>query len=367
MHDVRIDRLAQVLVNYSLAAESNQLFRIVAPMAAAPLVRAVYREAMCAGTNPLMRLTLDGLDEIFYKHANDNQLTYVPQLARDEIETVDLHLSILADENPRALSGVDSKLVAKRRAAMSPISKRMMERSAEGSFRWCLTLFPTAAQAQEADMSLSDYADFVFAAGKLDHEDPVAAWQAQRAEQERIIDRLKVANQIRIVGPGTDLTYAVAGRTWVNCAGDRNFPDGEVFTGPEEQKTNGFITYSFPAIYMGREVSGIRLEFVDGKVVKATADKGEDLLHSLLDMDEGARRLGEVAFGTNYGIQRFSRNILFDEKIGGTVHLALGAAYPETGCTNQSALHWDMICDLRSGGEVFADGAIIHKDGKFVL
>ena len=367
MHDVRIDRLAQVLVNYSLAAEPHQLFRIVAPMAAAPLVRAVYREAMRAGTNPLMRLTLDGLDEIFYKHANDDQLTYVPQLARDEIETVDLHLSILADENTRALSGVDSKLVAKRRAAMSPISKRMMERSADGSFRWCLTLFPTAAQAQEADMSLSDYADFVFAAGKLDHADPVAAWQAQRAEQERIIDRLKVANQIRIVGPGTDLTYAVSGRTWVNCAGDRNFPDGEGFTGPEEQKTNGFITYSFPAIYMGREVSGIRLEFVDGKVVKATADKGEDLLHSLLDMDEGARRLGEVAFGTNYGIQRFSRNILFDEKIGGTVHLALGAAYPETGCTNQSALHWDMICDLRSGGEVFADGALIHKDGKFVL
>jgi aminopeptidase len=367
MHDVRIDRLAQVLVNYSLAAEPNQLFRIVAPTAAAPLVRAVYREAMRAGTNPLMRLTLDGLDEIFYKNANDDQLTYVPQLARDEIETVDLHLSILADENTRALSGVDAKLVAKRRAAMSPISKRMMERSADGSFRWCLTLFPTAAQAQEADMSLSDYADFVFAAGKLDHEDPVAAWQAQRAEQERIIDRLKIANQIRIVGPGTDLTYAVSGRTWVNCAGDRNFPDGEVFTGPEEQKTNGFITYSFPAIYMGREVSGIRLEFVDGKVVKATADKGEDLLHSLLDMDDGARRLGEVAFGTNYGIQRFSRNILFDEKIGGTVHLALGAAYPETGCTNQSALHWDMICDLRSGGEVFADGALIHKDGKFVL
>ncbi|MBM4414659.1 MAG: aminopeptidase [Chloroflexi bacterium] len=367
MHDVRIDRLAQVLVHYSLAATPNQLFRIVAPMAAAPLVRAVYREAVRAGTHPLMRLTFDGLDEIFYKHANADQLAYVPQLARDEIETVDLHLSIMADENTRALSGVDAKLVAKRRAAMSPISKRMMERSADGSFRWCLTLFPTAAQAQEADMSLNDYADFVFAAGKLDHADPVAAWQAQRAEQERIIDRLKVANHIRIVGPGTDLTYAVAGRTWVNCAGDRNFPDGEVFTGPEEQKTNGFITYSFPAIYMGREVSGIRLEFVDGKVVKATADKGEELLHSLLDMDEGARRLGEVAFGTNYGIQRFSRNILFDEKIGGTVHLALGAAYPETGCTNQSALHWDMICDLRTGGEVFADGTLIHKDGHFVL
>jgi len=367
MYDQRIDRLADVLVNYSLAAEPGQLFRIVAPNAAAPLVKAVYRAAVQAGTNPLLRLTMDGLDEIFFTHANDDQLTYVPQLARDEIETVDLHLSIMADENTRALSGVDAARVAKRRAAMSPISKRMMERSAEGSFRWCLTLFPTAAQAQEADMSLRDYADFVFAAGKLDQPDPVAAWQRQRDEQARIIDRLQVANHIRIVGPGTDLNYYVGGRTWVNCAGDRNFPDGEVFTGPDEQRTSGVITYSFPAIYMGREVSGIRLEFAEGRVVKATADKGEELLHSLIDMDEGARRLGEVAFGTNYGIQRFSRNILFDEKIGGTVHLALGAAYPETGCTNQSALHWDMICDLRGGGEVFADGQLIHKDGQFVI
>jgi aminopeptidase len=367
MHDVRIDRLAQVLVHYSLQAKAGQLFRIVAPYAAAPLVKAVYREAVIAGTHPLMRLTMDGLDEIFYKHASDEQLTYVPQLAHDEIETVDLHLSIMADENTRALSGVDSTRVAKRRAAMSPISRRMMERSAAETFLWCLTLFPTAAQAQEADMSLADYADFVFTAGKLDQPDPVAAWQAQRVEQERIIDRLKTADHIRIVGPGTDLNYYVGGRTWVNCAGDRNFPDGEVFSGPDESKTSGFITYSFPAIYMGREVSGIRLEFEEGRVVKATADKGEDLLHSLLDMDEGARRLGEVAFGTNYGIQKFSRNILFDEKIGGTVHLALGAAYPETGCTNQSALHWDMICDLRGGGEVTADGVVIHKDGQFTI
>jgi len=366
MHDVRIDRLAQVLVRYSLAAQPGQLFRIVSATAAAPLIKAVYREAIQAGTNPLMRLTMDGLDEIFYKNANGDQLDYVPQLARDEIETVDLHLSIIADENTRALSGVDPKLVARRRAAMSPVQKRMMERSANGDFRWCLTLFPTAAQAQEADMSLSDYADFVFKAGKLDHAYPVAAWQAQRDEQAGIVTRLEAADHIRIVGPGTDLNYYVKGRSWVNCAGDRNFPDGEVFTGPHEHKTSGVITYSFPALYMGREVTGVRLEFAEGKVVNATADKGEELLHSLLDMDEGARRLGEVAFGTNYGIQRFSRNILFDEKIGGTVHLALGAAYPETGCHNQSALHWDMICDLRTGGEVFADGQLIHKDGKFV-
>ena len=367
MYDIRLERLAKVLVHYSLETTPGQLFRIVAPTNAAPLIKAVYHEAVVAGANPLMRLSLDGLDEIFFKNAGDAQLDYVPQLSRDEIEQVDVHLSIIADENTRALSGVDPKKVAKRRAAMSPVQKRMMERAAHGDFRWVLTLYPTAGLAQEADMSLADYTEFVFAAGKLNEADPVAAWQVQKREQARIIDRLQTANHIHIVGPGTDLNYYVNGRTWVNCAGDRNFPDGEVFTGPEETKTTGHITYSFPALYMGREVTGVRLEFVDGKVVKATADKGEELLHSLLDMDEGARRLGEVAFGTNYGIQRFSRNILFDEKIGGTVHLALGAAYPETGCHNQSALHWDMICDLRSGGEVFADGQLIHKDGKFLI
>jgi aminopeptidase len=195
----------------------------------------------------------------------------------------------------------------------------------------------------------------------------VAAWKASRSEQQRIADRLQAAHEIRLVGPGTDLTYQVGGRSWVNCFGDKNFPDGEVFSGPHEQQTEGYIQYSFPAIYMGREVSDIRLEFREGKVVKATAGKGEDLLHSLLAMDEGATRLGEVAFGTNYNIQRFSRNILFDEKIGGTVHLALGAGYPETGSTNRSALHWDMVCDLRQGGEVYADGALIFKDGAFIF
>lgn len=366
MHDPRIDRLAEVLIRYSLNVQPGQLLRLRGPANAAPLVRALYRETTKAGAHPLLRLTLDGLDEIFYRHANAEQLAYVPQVTRNEVEAIDLDMYIIADENTRGLSGIDTEKMAQRRAALSPMSKRLMERTANDEMRWCLTLFPTNALAQEAEMSLSDYADFVFAAGKLDQPDPVAAWQAQRAEQDRYIQRLSSAEHIHIVAPGTDLHYYVKGRTWVNCAGDRNFPDGEVFTGPEEQKTHGVITYSFPAIYMGREVSGIRLEFADGKVVKATADKGQELLDSLLNMDEGARRLGEVAFGTNYGIQRFSREILFDEKIGGTIHLALGAAYPETGCANQSALHWDMICDLRQGGEVRADGQVIHRDGRFV-
>jgi aminopeptidase len=164
-----------------------------------------------------------------------------------------------------------------------------------------------------------------------------------------------------------DLVIRVGGRRWKNAAGEHNFPDGEVFTAPLETATRGRVTFSFPALYGGREVEGITLTFAEGRVVEATAAKGADLLQAMLDLDAGARVLGEFAFGTNYGIARFTRNILFDEKIGGTVHLALGAAYPETGGTNRSGLHWDMICDLRSDSEVRADGEVIYRNGKFLI
>jgi aminopeptidase len=367
MSDARIVKLAHVLIHYSLEVKPGQLFRINASPAAAPLVREVYREAIQAGAHPVARLALDGLEEILYKYASDEQLTHLPELVRQEIEAIDATLSIIGGENSRALSGADPARVAMRRQAARPLQERLMQRSDEGKLNWCVTLFPTNSGAQDADMSLADYEDFVYAACKVDQDDPIAAWRATRDEQQRIADFLEGAREIRLVAPDTDLTYQVGGRKWVNCYGDKNFPDGEVFSGPEESSTSGTIRYTFPAIYMGREVSDIRLWFEGGKVVRATAGKGEDLLHKLLDMDEGARRLGEVAFGTNYGIQRYSRNILFDEKIGGTVHLALGAAYPETGATNQSALHWDMVCDMRAGGQAYADGQLFYKDGKFLI
>jgi aminopeptidase len=216
-------------------------------------------------------------------------------------------------------------------------------------------------------MSLAEYEDFVYGAGMLDADDPVAVWRAVHDEQQRIADFLGAKKTIRLVGPDTDLTYHTAGRNWINADGHKNFPDGEVFTSPDESLTEGMIRYSFPAIYGGREVSDIRLVFREGKVVEASAAKGQDLLHSLLDMDEGARRLGEAAFGTNYGIQRFTKNILFDEKIGGTIHLALGSSFKEIGGRNESALHWDMICDMRSGGMAYADGELFYKDGKFLI
>ncbi|MDZ4722079.1 MAG: aminopeptidase [Roseiflexaceae bacterium] len=367
MTDPRIVKLAQVLVRYSLNLQPGQLFRIVGSYLAAPLIRELSREALLVGAHPITRISLESVDEVFYKYGSDEQIRYIPELMRQEADAIDATIAIIASENTRSLSGVDPQKVAARRQATRSIQERVMQRATDGKLNWCVTLFPTNAGAQDADMSLADYEDFVYAACKLNADDPIAAWQASQAEQQRIADFLAAAKVIRLVAPDTDLSYGVAGREWVNCYGDKNFPDGEVFTGPEEASATGTIRYTFPAIYMGREVSDIQLWFEEGKVVKATAAKGQELLHSLIDMDDGARRLGEVAFGTNYDITRFSRNILFDEKIGGTVHLALGAGYPETGSQNYSALHWDMVCDLREQGEAYADGRLFFKDGKFLI
>lgn len=367
MADPRIEKLARVLVHYSLRIQPGEIFRINSPVAGAPLVRELVRETLQAGGIPLVRMALEDTTRLLLQYGSEEQLRFVTQTARQEQEEIHTTISILAPENTRNLSGVDPQKVSLWRQAGGELQRRLMERAAVGELRWCVTQFPTPAAAQDADMSLADYEDFVYAAGKLNEDDPVVAWTALRAEQQRIVDLLSTKQVIRLVAPDTDLTYHIGGRTWINCFGDANFPDGEVFTGPHEDKTEGYIRYSFPAVYAGREVEDVRLVFKEGRVVQATAAKGQELLHSLLDMDEGARRLGEVAFGTNYDIGRFSRNILFDEKIGGTVHLALGAGYPETGALNHSSLHWDMVCDMRQHSEVYADGQLIYKDGKFLL
>jgi aminopeptidase len=300
------------------------------------------------------------------KVGSDEQLGYLSPLALQEIETIDATLTIWADTNTKSLSGVEPRKAALAQQARRPLLARFLERSAAGDLNWCGTLFPTSAHAQDAEMSLTEYEDFVYGAGLLHEPDPVAAWQAVRDRQARVVELLSSKRVLRIVAPGTDLTLSVAGRTWINADGTKNFPDGEVFTGPVEESAEGHITFSFPAVHLGREVEGIHLVFERGKVVTATATKGQELLTSLLDMDAGARYLGEFAFGTNPGIQRYTRNTLFDEKIGGTIHLALGASYPDTGGVNQSGLHWDIVCDLRQGGRVYADGALIYQDGAFL-
>jgi aminopeptidase len=367
MADERLERLAETLVDYSLAVQPEQLVVLQGGLEAEPLLTEVYRRVLRAGGNPLLRLALPRTQEIFYRDANEQQLTRITPFDRLVPEQADASLVIISDTNTRNLAGADPAKQQLAQSARRELTQTYMARSASGELRWCVTLFPTNAHAQDADMSLDAFTDFVYAACHVDEPDPVAYWRGVGAEQQRLIDWLAPKREAHITGPDTDLRLGIAGRTFINADGRYNFPDGEIFTGPEEQAVDGTIRFSFPSIVQGREVEDIRLWFEGGRVVKATAGKNQEYLEAMLDADEGARRLGEFAFGTNFGIQQFTRNILFDEKIGGTVHLALGAGYPESGSRNQSAIHWDMICDLRQGGEVTVDGEPFLKDGAYLV
>lgn len=366
MRDPRLEKLADVIVNYSIGVKKDQLVRISGPAVSAPLLVEFYRKVLAAGGHAFVRLGCDELDEIFLKYASEEQLKFLNPITVYEIEKIDCSIGVWAETNTKSLSGVDPKRMGLSQAARKPIMNRYMERAAKGELNWVGTLFPTQASAQDAEMSLSDYEDFVFGAGLLNHPDPAAAWRKVSETQQRLVDFLNGKSDYRVVAAnGTDIRMSVAGMKWINCDGKNNFPDGEVFTGPVIDSVNGQVNFSFPAVHHGRECSGVKLTFKDGKVVDASAEKGQDFLYSMLDMDGGSRFLGECAIGTNYSISQFSRNTLFDEKIGGTVHFALGAGYPETGNNNQSGLHWDMVCDLRNGGYIEIDGQKINENGVF--
>jgi aminopeptidase len=367
MADPRISKLADVLVHYSIPVRKGDWFIISSTELAAPLIREVYRAAIEVGAFVELRIAVDGLQPIFYKHANEAQLTHVSEADKLIYDKVNSTLTINAPYNLKELTGVDPKKQAMYSKARAELSKKRMERAASGDLRWCLTLYPTHASAQEAGMSLGDYTNFVYGAMLLNHDDPVAAWKAQGRKQQKIADLLTETRELRIVGPGTDVTMSIAGRKWENADGTRNFPDGEVYSAPIEDSVNGVVTYSYPAIHGGHEVEDVRLVFEKGRVIQASARKGQAFLTEMLDMDAGSRTLGEIGVGTNYGIQHFTKNMLFDEKMGGTIHLALGMAYPETGGKNVSGLHWDMLIELRQGGEVFADGRLVMKDGKWLI
>jgi aminopeptidase len=278
-----------------------------------------------------------------------------------------VHISVMASLNTRELSHADPKKQARAQKARKTIMETSMRRAAEEDYRWSLTLFPTHAYASEAGMSLSAYEDFYYAACLALDGDPVTAWQRQSDQVRRLAEWVQGKEEVRIQAEDTDITLGVAGRNWIACVGEHNMPDGEFFTGPVEDAVNGRICFSFPASYGGRTVSGVCLRFEDGKVVDASAETGEDFLIEMLDTDDGARRLGEIGIGTNYGISTGTREILLDEKIGGTVHMAVGMSYPETGGSNSSAVHWDMVCDLREGGALVVDGVELQRDGKFVV
>ena len=367
MRDLRLKKLAEVLVGYSIGVKPGQLVRLHGPTIAEPLIVELYRAVIAAGGFPHVRVSPDALDEIFYKNANDAQLDHVSPIGKFEIETIDASIGVWADENTKSLTRCDPKRIARASAARKPIFEIFMKRAAEGKLKWNGTQFPCQAAAQDAEMSLAEYEDFVFSAGLLDQEDPVAAWKAVSEKQQKLTDFLNGKSDYRVLtSNGTDIRMSVTGHKWINCDGHENFPDGEVFTGPVLDSVNGRVCFSFPAVHGGQEVHGVKLTFKDGKVVDASADKGQDFLFSMLDMDAGSRFLGECAIGTNYNITRYTKNTLFDEKIGGTVHFALGAGYPETGNDNQSGLHWDMVVDLRTGGKIEIDGIVISQDGRFL-
>jgi aminopeptidase len=364
--DQRIEKLASLIVSYSLELKRGDWVKIIGHPAAMPLVKAFYRKAIEAGSHPFYQAEVDDLHEILLKYGTNEQLQFIPETVKLESEKLDAILGILGQDNSKFLTNVDPARQALAQSAQKDNISRILERSASGELNFVGTMFPTLSAAQDAEMSLTEYEDFVYGAGHLDDDDPVVFWKELSSRQAKICRFLDTVKEVRVKAEETDLVLKTAGRKWINCDGKKNFPDGEVCTSPLETSVEGKILFSFPACIGGREVENVRLEFKEGKVVKAEALKGRPFLEKMIGMDEGAAFVGEFAIGTNDNIRKFTKNILFDEKIGGTIHLALGASIPETGGVNKSALHWDMVCDMREGGELYADGELIWKGGKFM-
>jgi len=367
MTDTRVEKFAQILVDHSTQIQPGDRVAIEATTAAEPLVRALCAAILERGGHPHLLLELPDQDEILFAHGSDLQLDY-PQtfrkLAYDQFES---RIRIQSATNPRALSNVDPAKLKRRQKALSPILEAQMRRGANRSFKWVSTLFPTAGYAAEAGMKLKDFEDFVYHACHADEADPLAYWKKADAKLRKIIDRIEGHKQVVLRGPNVDLSLSIKGRKFLSGSGINNMPDGEIFTGPVEDSANGWVRFTYPAIHDSVMVEGVELTFTNGKVTKAQAEKNLPYLLEMLESDNGARYLGEFAIGTNYEIDRFSHNILFDEKLGGTFHMALGASYPETGAKNRSMIHWDMICGMKEDAEILVDGDVIYKNGKFVF
>jgi aminopeptidase len=367
VNDPRVARLGELIVGYSLGLEPGKVVRIDAPPVASPLSVELYRAALAAGAYPYVNVELERLPELLLAEGSDEQLDFVSPIAKAEVELVDAIVTVWSESNTRALTRADPQRHQRMLGATQQLSKRRWERMSAGELGWCGVLFPTEAHAQDAEMSLAEYERFVFRACHVeDPGDPVAHWRGVRDDLAARAQQLSEVRELRIVGPGTELKVGVEGRRWKPADGRYNMPDGEVYTSPLETVTEGEISFAFPALFHGREVDGIRLRFEGGRVAAAEASRGQEYLDALLELDDGASRLGEVAFGLNYEIDRFTQNTLFDEKIGGTMHVALGSSFEDLGGRNTSVLHWDLVCDLRAEGEVYADGELVWQAGRFL-
>jgi aminopeptidase len=367
MRDERVANLARILVGYSTRVGEGETCLIEGPSAGEPLIAAVYEDVLRAGGNPVVSMSFEGQPATYFRGASDSQLEWISPLSTWAAKEADCRIAIGADTNTRQLSGVPPERQSRRQAATRGLMKTTMERAAKGEHRWVYTLYPTNAYAADAEMSLADFEDFYFRACLADDGDPLGAWRRASEECHRLADWVQDHEEVHVTAPGTDLRLGIAGRKFIAADGEHNMPDGEFFTGPIEDSAEGEVSFHLPAVIGGREVAGVRLRFEAGKVVDATAERGEEFLIDMLDTDEGARRLGELGIGTNYGIDRGTRDVLLDEKIGGTVHLAVGASYPETGGVNESAVHTDLVCDLRRGGRLEVDGELLQEDGRFAV
>ena len=364
--DHRVTKQAKILVNYSTGVKKGDRVLIVSDWLAKPLTLEIYKQAIIAGAvevkvhfdvdEQVISRSYNEFAEVFFKYAKPHQLKAYPKLSDQELKGIDVWIRLYAQSNTRGFSNMDAVKISERSKVVKPLIDHRVLKT-----RWVISKFPTEAQAQEADMSLSEYEEFVFSA--VNNVD----WAAKQKEQEKLRKIIDGVKKVRILGHETDLWLSIEGRSAENGDGRFNMPDGEVFTSVLENFTNGFITYSYPALYLGKEFHNVRLQFTDGKVVKATADKNEKDLNKILDMDKGARRVGELGIGNNFQIKRFTKDILFDEKICGSIHLALGNGYKETGSKNESALHWDMIKDLRDGGEIWFDDKLAQKNSRWTV
>jgi len=370
--DLRVQKFAKVLVEHSARIVPGDRVLIEATTAAEPLVRELFVQIMEKGGHPHPMIGFPGMmpfsqDEFYLTYAREAQLDFVPTFYKIAYDQFESRIRIHSATNTRGTTRIDPVKAQRRARALSPITESQMRRGAEGAFKWVTTLYPTDGYAQDAGMSLKEYEDFVFGAVHAHEDDPIAYWRSTSAGQQKAIDWLQGRSQVVMRGPNVDLTLSIQSRKFVNSTGINNMPDGEIFTGPVEDSVNGWVKFTYPAIYGGVAVEGAELTFNRGRVERAQAEKNQDYLIKMLESDEGARHVGEYAIGTNSDIDRFTGNILFDEKIGGTFHMALGAGYPETGSHNKSAIHWDLICDLRTDSEILVDEELFYKNGEFAF
>ena len=370
MTDSRISKLAHLLVDYSTDVQHDDQVLIWAPgsTTSMPLLLAIYERVLERGGHPHIAPYLRGDEDIFFEHAKNHQLDYVSPLYKLAVDTFEVIIRVEGVNNTRELSQIDPAKQVRQRQAYKQVQQTYLERGDKDDLSWNVTLFPTHALAQEADMSLRNYQEFVYEACHVNGDmDPIKHWQSVQIQQDRFIEWLQGHDLVEVKGSNIDLSFSIKDRDFINACGKQNMPDGEIFTGPVETSVNGHVNFTYPVTVGGREINNIELKFDDGKVVLAHASKNEDYLIQMLDTDTGARYLGEWAIGTNYGIKHHTKQILFDEKMGGTVHMAIGSGYPLTGSKNVSAIHWDMICDMKTDGEIKVDGELIYQSGKFLI